>query len=150
MIIVIGVHSLPQLEDYWSSDILLGVPGIVDGMPINRFEVLEQCLHLNDNTTMKTPGDPGYDPLHKICQLLRSGGIDCSTSIIPFHVDICIVNAHVVQSESPHQTNLMKKEFRLELARELLSSYNTCKHPKREGVMLLHPSHSVAIIFQKS
>ena len=58
MIIAMGVHRLPQLEDYWSSDILLGVPGIVDGMPIDRFKVLLQCLHLNDNTEMKRLLDP--------------------------------------------------------------------------------------------
>ena len=58
MIIAMGVHRLPQLEDYWSSDILLRVPGIVDGMPIDRFKVLLQCLHLNDNTEMKRQGIP--------------------------------------------------------------------------------------------
>ena len=58
MIIAMVVHRLPQLEDYWSSNILLGVPGIVDGMLIDRFKVLLQCLHLNDNTEMKRPGIP--------------------------------------------------------------------------------------------
>ena len=29
-----------QLEDYWSSDPLLGVPGTVHGMPIDRFKFI--------------------------------------------------------------------------------------------------------------
>ena len=48
-----------------------------------------------------------------------------------FLLNICIVNAHIIQSESPHQTNITQKEFRIELARELMSSYNARKHRKR-------------------
>ena len=70
MIIAMGVHRLPQLEDCWSSDILLGVPGIVDGMPIDCFKVLLQCLYLNDNTKMKSLGDPSHDRVHKICPVI--------------------------------------------------------------------------------
>ena len=58
MIIAMCVHHLPRLKDYWSSD-TLGVPGIVDDMLIDHFEVLLQCPHLNDNTKMKSPGDRG-------------------------------------------------------------------------------------------
>ena len=48
-----------------------------------------------------------------------------------FLLDICIVNGHVLQSESPHQFNLTQKEFQLKLARELMSNYNARKHRKR-------------------
>ena len=85
MIIAMGVHCLPQLEDYWSSDILLGVSGIVDGMPIDRFKVLLQCLHLNDNTEMKRPGDPDYDRLHKLRPLLTKGKQNCLNQYNPHH-----------------------------------------------------------------
>ena len=51
MIIAMGLHQLPAYSDYWSSDILLGVPGIVSGMPLDGFKILLKCLHLNDNTT---------------------------------------------------------------------------------------------------
>ena len=43
-----GVHQLPQLEDYRSHENLLGVPGIVEGMPIDRFKVILQCLHVKN------------------------------------------------------------------------------------------------------
>ena len=72
VIIAMGIHRLPQLEDYWSSDVLLGVPGIVDGMPIDRFKVLQRCLHANDNATLKPRDDPEYDRLHKLRPLLTA------------------------------------------------------------------------------
>lgn len=72
MIVAMGLHKLPQLEDYWSADVLLGVPGIVSGMPIDRFKVLQKCLHINDNTKAKPRGDPEYDRLYKIRPLLNA------------------------------------------------------------------------------
>ena len=49
IIIVMGLVQLLQMKDYWSTDILLGAPSIVDGMLINRFKVLLSYLHINDN-----------------------------------------------------------------------------------------------------
>ena len=40
--------------------------------PIDRFKVLLHCLHMNDNATKKSPGDPEYDWLHKLRPLLTS------------------------------------------------------------------------------
>ena len=65
-----GVHRLPQLEDYWSSHPLLGAKGIVAGMSYRRFRVLLSCLHLVDNSTAVRRGDTGFDKLHKIRPLL--------------------------------------------------------------------------------
>ena len=48
-----------------------------------------------------------------------------------FVLDVCIVNAHVLQCETPHQPKMSQKSFRLELARELLASHNSRKHRKR-------------------
>ena len=71
MIIAMEIHQVPQLEDYWTSESLLPVSGIVKGMPIDRFKVLLQCLHVNDNTTAKSRNDPNYDHLHRIRPLLN-------------------------------------------------------------------------------
>ena len=46
-------------------------------------------------------------------------------------VDVCIVNAHILQGLSPHQQCMKQKEFRLELARELMSCHNSRKCKKR-------------------
>ena len=48
-----------------------------------------------------------------------------------FVLDVCIVNAYVLQCETPHQPKISQKSFRLELARELLASHNSRKHRKR-------------------
>ena len=66
VIIAMGVHHLPRLEDYWSGHPLLGAPGITSGMPRHRFKVLLRCLHLNDNTIAVPKGQPGFDKLHKL------------------------------------------------------------------------------------
>lgn len=67
---IIIAHQVPQIEDYWCCDPLLKVPGIIDGMPINRFKLLLSCLHLNDNSKVKPRGDPEYDKLYKVQLLL--------------------------------------------------------------------------------
>lgn len=70
VIIAMGIHRLPQVEDYWSTHPLLGAAGITSGMPIKRFKVLLRCLHLNDNTTAVPKGQPGFDKLHKLRPLI--------------------------------------------------------------------------------
>ena len=66
-----GVHKLPCIYDYWSSDCLLGVPGISAGMPVNRFKDLLQCFHLNSNSTPVPRQQPGHDWLHKIRPMIE-------------------------------------------------------------------------------
>ena len=71
VIIAMGVHLLPSLADYWSSDSLLGVPGICLGMPIDRFKALLHCMHINDNSKAVPRNQPGYDRLHKIRPMIE-------------------------------------------------------------------------------
>jgi hypothetical protein len=70
VIIAMGVHLLPSLADYRSSDSLLGVPGICLGMPINRFKALLHCMHINNSKAVphKQPGD---DRLHKVRPMIE-------------------------------------------------------------------------------
>jgi hypothetical protein len=70
VLIAMGIHRLPQVEDYWSTNPLLGAPGIISGMPIKRFKVLLRHLHLNDNTTAVPRGEPNFDKLHKLRPLI--------------------------------------------------------------------------------
>lgn len=65
LLILMGIHSLPRLEMYWSTDERLGVPGVKNVMPLKRFKKLEQYLHVVDNNT-----DDGTDRLYKIRPLL--------------------------------------------------------------------------------
>ena len=66
IIIAMGVHVLPSVADYWSTDSLLGVPGISAGMPMDLFKALLSCLHLNGNSKTVPCNQPGHDRLHKI------------------------------------------------------------------------------------
>ncbi|BFZ16205.1 hypothetical protein BsWGS_19244 [Bradybaena similaris] len=66
LLIIMGIHSLPRMEMYWSSDERLGVPGVNKVMAFGRFKKLEQYLHVVDNST-----DDGSDRLHKIRPLIN-------------------------------------------------------------------------------
>ena len=80
MILAMGIHQLPQLEDYWSNHPLLGAKGIVAGMSYRRFRVLLSCLHLVDNTTAIPRGQDGFDKLHKVrplINIIQTNMMDC-------------------------------------------------------------------------
>ena len=70
MILAMGIHKLPSLRDYWSTNALLGVPGITRGITRNRFMTILSNLHLNDNTKMPERDSPSFDKLYKVRQLL--------------------------------------------------------------------------------
>ena len=75
--LAMGVHKLPSVEDYWSQHPLFGAKGINHGMLIWKFKALLSCLHLNDNTTARKRGEPGYDKLHKIRPVMESIRENC-------------------------------------------------------------------------
>ena len=70
--IMMGIHILPELHHYWSSDDMLGVPGMCRVMTRKRYHKITQYFHLNNNETAVARGEPGYDPLHKLAPLMES------------------------------------------------------------------------------
>ena len=72
----------------------IGVPGIIDCMPIDGFKVLLQCLCLNNNTETKRTGDPDYDRLHKLRPLLTKVKRNCLNLYNP-HRQVSIDEAMV-------------------------------------------------------
>jgi len=64
--ILMGIHTLPELRHYWSSDNLLGVPAVVNQITKTRFKKLTENIHCNDNTKAVPRGEAGYDRLHKL------------------------------------------------------------------------------------
>ena len=70
--VMMGIHIMPQLDNYWSSDDYLGVRGIMAVMSRSRFKKITQYFHINDNTTAVARGERGYDPLNKIHPLLSA------------------------------------------------------------------------------
>lgn len=95
-LIVMGIHQLPALKHYWSSDPFLRVESIASVMTANRFKKIIENLHCNDNDTQPLKSDPNFDKLHKIKPLLEflnekvrkvykpSGVITVDESMIPF------------------------------------------------------------------
>ena len=66
-----GIHRLPEVQMYWSTDPLLRVPAIADLMSRNWFNKLNKYFHLNNNSDAVEKGKPGYDPLFKVQPLLN-------------------------------------------------------------------------------
>lgn len=66
MIIMMGIHVLPSIDHYWSSDPALRVDFIADVMPVKRFKKILENMHFNDNSTQVPRSAPGYDKLHKV------------------------------------------------------------------------------------
>ncbi|KAJ8892797.1 hypothetical protein PR048_005378 [Dryococelus australis] len=64
ILIVMGIHQLPYLRNYWSSDPILGVESVSN--------------ILNDNLEAKPNGMVGYDKFHKVRPLVKSLNENCS------------------------------------------------------------------------
>lgn len=70
-LIVMGIHQLPALKHYWSSDPFLHVESVSSVMTASRFKKIVENLHCNDNETQTPKSDPNYDKLHKVKPLLE-------------------------------------------------------------------------------
>ena len=57
-----------------------------------------------------------------------------------FFLDVAVVNAHVLESISPHCQNRSQKDFRIELARELMSCHTSRKRKIRTSTDSAPPS----------
>lgn len=68
--IMFGIHQLPELRMYWSSDKMLQVDAVADVLSRNRYLKINQYLHVNDRTQQIQRGQPGYDPLFKVRPIL--------------------------------------------------------------------------------
>ena len=87
-----GYHTVPSIQDYWSSNPTLAVPYIANIMPLERSEELRTYLHFNDNDLMKPTDDPDHDRTFKVRSVLN-------------HFNACFMNgmsATVEQSIDEH------------------------------------------------
>ena len=83
VLLLMGIHKLPSIADYWSTHKYLGVPNISAVFPANRLNHLLASIHFNDNSAAKPRGDPGYDKLYKIIPIILSVLQKCLTSYKP-------------------------------------------------------------------
>ena len=63
--VVFRYHNLPKTSLYSSKDETLGVAFVKRVMPRDRFNKLQQYLHLNNNENAITRGQPNHDKLFK-------------------------------------------------------------------------------------
>lgn len=52
MLVLMGVHPLPNIDLYWSTDPFFCVREIADVMTVKKIKMIMKNLHLNDNTKM--------------------------------------------------------------------------------------------------
>ena len=65
-----SIHRVPQFNNIWSSDWVLGVPALASIFPRKRFWQLWTNLHLVDNTQAPDRSEPSFDRLYKLRPLL--------------------------------------------------------------------------------
>lgn len=70
IIILMGIHVLPSIDLYWSSDPFFRVDEIAQVMTCKRFKKILENLHLNDNSMTPSKTSPEYDKLYKVRPVL--------------------------------------------------------------------------------
>ena len=64
-----GIKRKPEVNQYWSTNLLLKTPFFNNVMPCNRFQLIFEFFHFNDNSNYN-PQDPNRDCLFKIHRVL--------------------------------------------------------------------------------
>jgi len=81
-LIVMGIHHLPALCNFWSSDPLLKIDAIVYVTTSKRFNKLLENIHCNNET--KKPRDHAeYDKLHKVRPFIENVLQNCKDNYKP-------------------------------------------------------------------
>ncbi|XP_049772938.1 piggyBac transposable element-derived protein 4-like [Schistocerca cancellata] len=77
MIILMGIHQLPEAASYWSSDPYLNVNAVSNVMTLARYKKIIENGHCNDNSFQPATNYPGYDKLYKIRPLISALNKSC-------------------------------------------------------------------------
>ena len=69
--LTMGMMKKPAIEDYWSqTNWSINTPAFSSVMSLKRYQLLLRFFHIRDNSTCLPRGDPNYDPLFKISELI--------------------------------------------------------------------------------
>lgn len=66
ILILMGLHLLPDVNLYWSTDTFYRNPDIAQTFTQKRFKKLTENIHMNDNTKESARDKPDHDKLYKI------------------------------------------------------------------------------------
>ncbi len=69
--ILMGINSLPALEDYWKRNPVYHYSPVADRISRDRFMEISRYLHFADNSTLAPRGSPRYDRLAKVRPVLE-------------------------------------------------------------------------------
>ena len=64
--ILMGIVHLPSIYDYWKKDEVYHYSPVASRISRDRFFELHRYLHFADNSSLRNPGDSGYDKLGKV------------------------------------------------------------------------------------
>lgn len=130
IIIQMGIHVLPTIEDYWSSNPLLQVVEIAETMTLQRFQKILKFLHINDNLAMPSRTDENYDKLYKVRPLVDRLN------------NLCQSNASITNSQSIDECMIKFK------GRSSLKQYMPMKPVKRGYKVWCRADSSTGYLYQ--
>ena len=113
--LLMGLVKLPSYADYWTTDNILEMPGLRSIMRRNKFQLILEYFHLNDNANCLPSDSPAYDRLYKIRPLLTHFSTTWKTAYHPncqVSVDESVVafkgrtNMSVYKPNKPHKWGL--------------------------------------------
>lgn len=84
--LAMGMVKKPTIESYWSQGDRLWLyetPSFSKVMIRDRFELILQFLHANDNAKCIPRGQPGHDPAHKVRPILDLLNVNFKTAYNP-------------------------------------------------------------------
>ena len=92
--ILMGINSLPSLEDYWKKDPLFHYAPVADRISRDRYTEISRYLHFVDSSTVLPRTSPAYDCLGKIRPILNHLQSRFSVVYTPGH-DLAIDEAMI-------------------------------------------------------
>ncbi|XP_049754346.1 uncharacterized protein LOC126084126 [Elephas maximus indicus] len=84
--ILMGIHFLPELRHYWSSDPFLGVTPVAELTTKAKVKDLTENIHSNDNSKAMNQTEPGYDRLHKLPPIFHALNSHLREAYVPSSV----------------------------------------------------------------
>ncbi|KAL3242510.1 hypothetical protein MRX96_021077 [Rhipicephalus microplus] len=70
LLVLMSVNRMHHLQMYWCSDSFFHVKEIAQVMTYKRFQLITNCLHLNNNNLMADYGTKDYDRSYKVRPLM--------------------------------------------------------------------------------
>ena len=70
--LLMGLVSLPALDDYWRRDTFLRYSPIADRISRDRFRDIHRFLHFNSNCNLPLVGEPGHHRLGKVRPVMEA------------------------------------------------------------------------------